>query len=43
MNTKVLRKAFSLKMDEVSEQFRVLHNKELCELYRSPIVVRIVK
>jgi hypothetical protein len=26
-------------MDEVTGQFRILHNKELCDLYKSPSIV----
>jgi len=29
--------------DEVTEQFGILHNEELCDLYRSPSIFRIVK
>jgi len=36
-------KIFGPKKDEVSEQFSMLCNKELCDLYRSPSVVRTLK
>jgi len=39
----LLKKIFGPKKDAVSEQFRTLHNKELCDLYRSVSVVRTVK
>jgi hypothetical protein len=31
---RVLRKVFGPKKDEVSEQFRMLHDEEFCDLYR---------
>jgi hypothetical protein len=40
---KVLRKIFVSKRAEVSWQVKILHNKELNDLYRSPNIVRIVK
>jgi hypothetical protein len=40
---KVLRKIFGPKNDEVSEQVRILHNMELCDLHRPSDFVRIVK
>jgi hypothetical protein len=41
----VLRKnnVFGPQRDEVSEQIKILHNKELCDLYKSPNIVRVVK
>jgi len=40
---KVLSKIFGPKNGEMSRQFRILCNKELCDLYRSPSIVRVVK
>jgi hypothetical protein len=39
----VARKMSGLKEDEVSKQFRLLSNEELCDLYRSPDIVKTVK
>jgi hypothetical protein len=33
LENKVLRNMFGCKRDEVSEHFRMLHNKELVDLY----------
>jgi len=33
---KVLRKTHEPKNDKASQQFRILHNEEQCDLYRSP-------
>jgi hypothetical protein len=38
-----LMKVFEPIRDEVSEQYRMLHKKELHDLYRSPSFVRIEK
>jgi hypothetical protein len=43
LENKVLRKIFRPKQDKRSEQFRISHNKDLPDLYRSPSVVGIVK
>jgi len=40
---KVSEKTFGHRKDEVSEQFRILHNEELGDLYKSLSIVRIVK
>jgi hypothetical protein len=40
---RVLRRIFGLKMDEVAGEWRKLHNKELCDLYSSPSIIRIIK
>jgi len=39
----VLRKVFGPKMDEVTGEWRKLHNKELNDLYSLPNIVRVVK
>ena len=39
----VLRRIFGPKRDEVTEEWRKLHNEELNDLYSSPIFVRVIK
>jgi hypothetical protein len=39
---KILRKIFGSKVDEASGQFRILHNKELCDLNKTQSIVRIL-
>jgi hypothetical protein len=39
----VLRRIFGLKRDEVTGEWRKLHNEELRDLYSSPITIRIMK
>jgi hypothetical protein len=40
---RVLRRIFGLKRDEVTGEWRKLHNKELHDLYSSPGIIRIIK
>ena len=40
---RVLRKVFGSKRDEVTGQWRKLHNEELNDLYSLPNIVRVVK
>ena len=40
---RVLRRIFGRKRDEVTEEWRKLHNKELNDLYCSPSVLRVIK
>jgi hypothetical protein len=40
---RVLRKIFGPKKDEVTEDWRRLHNEELNDLYSSPNIIRIIK
>jgi hypothetical protein len=40
---RVLRKIFGPKRDEVTEEWRKLHNEELRDLYSSPSIIRIIK
>jgi hypothetical protein len=40
---RVLRRIFVPKRDEVMGEWRKLHNKELCDLYSSPSIIRIIK
>ena len=39
----VLRGIFGAKRDEVTGEWRKLHNEELNDLYCSPITVRVIK
>jgi hypothetical protein len=39
----VLRKIFGPKRDEVTGEWRKLHNEELRDLYISPSIIRITK
>jgi hypothetical protein len=40
---RVLRRIFGPKRDEVTGEWRKLHNKELHNLYSSPSIIRIIK
>jgi len=40
---KVLRRTFGPKRDEVTGEWRKLHNVELNDLYSSPNIVRVIK
>jgi hypothetical protein len=40
---RVLRRIFGPKRDEVTGEWRKLHNEELRDLYSSPSVIRIFK
>ena len=40
---RVLRKVFGPKRDEVTGEWRKLHNEELNDLYSLPNIVRVVK
>jgi hypothetical protein len=39
----VLRRVLGLKRDEVTGEWRKLHNEELNDLYSSPNIVRVIK
>jgi len=41
--TRVLRKIFGPKEDEVTEEWKKLHNEELNDLYSSSNIVRVIK
>jgi hypothetical protein len=40
---RVLRRIFGQKRDEVTGEWRKLNNEELCDLYSSPSIIRIIK
>jgi hypothetical protein len=40
---RVLRRIFGHKRDEVTGEWRKLHNKELHDLYSSPSIIKIIK
>jgi hypothetical protein len=40
---RVLRRIFGPKREEVTEDWRRLHNEELHDLYISPNIVRVIK
>ena len=40
---RVLRGIFGSKRDEVTGEWRKLHNEELTDLYCSPNIVRVIK
>jgi hypothetical protein len=40
---RVLRRIFGPKRDEVTGEWRKLHNEEVNDLYSSPYVVRVIK
>ena len=39
----MLRKIFGPRREEVTEEWRRLHNEELNDLYSSPNIVRVIK
>jgi hypothetical protein len=40
---RVLRKTFGPKSDEVTGEWRKLHNEEINDLYCSPDIIRVIK
>jgi len=43
LENRVLRRIFGPKRDEVTKEWRKLHNEELNDLYSSPNIVRVIK
>jgi hypothetical protein len=43
LENRVLRRIFGPKRDEVTGEWRRLHNKELYALYSSPNIIRVIK
>jgi len=41
--SRVLRRIFGLKRDEVTGEWRKLHNTELSDLYSSPNIILVIK
>jgi len=39
----VFRRVFGSKRDEVTGEWRKLHSEELCDMYGSPNIVRVIK
>jgi hypothetical protein len=40
---RVLRRVFALMRDEMTGEWRKLHNEELHKLYSSPCIIRMIK
>jgi hypothetical protein len=43
IDNRVLRRIFGPKRDEVTGEWRQLHNEELRDLYSSPSIIRMIK
>jgi len=43
LENRVLRKVFGSKRDEVTGEWRKLHNEEFIDLYCSPNIIRVTK
>jgi hypothetical protein len=42
-DNRMLRRIFAPKRDEVTREWRKLHNEELCDLYFSTCIISIIK
>jgi hypothetical protein len=42
-DNRVLRRVFGFRRDEVTREWRKLHNNELHDIYSSPNIVRVIK
>jgi hypothetical protein len=40
---RVLRRIFGPKRDDVTGEWRKLHNEEICDMYSSPSTIRVIK
>jgi len=40
---RIMRRIFGTNRDEVTREWRKLHNEELNDLYSSPTIVRVIK
>jgi hypothetical protein len=43
LENRVLRRIFGLQRNGVTGRWRKLHNEELCDVYSSPSIIRIIK